>query len=140
MCMGRGSLSAQPPPVMWLLCACRYGDPLRCKVRPCTCCSACHRAHSSSLTRPTPHRVMPACLQVAPDFSCRLLDESYAAQNDTISKIQDVMVEYFKRRPGPLAQSGLDALKQSLAGIYYLPFQAAASLYFRFSGQSIPNR
>ena len=27
-----------------------------------------------------------------------------------------------------------------LAGIYYLPFQAGVMLYFRFSGQSIPNR
>ena len=79
-------------------------------------------------------------MQVAPDFSCRLMDESYGKENETITRIQDVMVDYFKQRTGPLAKSGLGALKQSMAGIYYLPFQAATSLFFRFSGQSIPNR
>lgn len=79
-------------------------------------------------------------MQVAPDFSIRLLDENFAKENATIDQIQGIMVDYFKQRPGPLAQSGLGALKQSMAGIVYLPFQAATSLYFRFSGQSIPNR
>ena len=68
------------------------------------------------------------------------MDETYDQENATIGKIQATMVDYFKKRPGPLAQSGLGALKQSMAGIYYLPFQAATSLFFRFSGQSIPNR
>ena len=51
-----------------------------------------------------------------------------------------MQVEYFKKRPGPLAKGGLSALKQSLAGIYYVPFPCGMSLYFRASGQSIPNR
>ena len=78
--------------------------------------------------------------QVAPDFSCRLLDRTYSKENQTISAIQELMVDYFKQRTGPLATGGIGALKQSMAGIYYLPFQAATSLFFRFSGQAIPNR
>ena len=31
-------------------------------------------------------------MQVAPDFSCRLLDETYAEPNATIARIQSVMV------------------------------------------------
>lgn len=85
------------------------------------------------------HRVL-LIEQVAPDFSCRLIDETYSKENSTIDRIQDVMVDYFKGRTGPLAKAGIGALKQSMAGIYYLPFQAATSLFFRFSGQSIPNR
>lgn len=50
------------------------------------------------------------------------------------------MVEYFQKRKGQLAKEGIGALKKSLAAIYYLPFQCGVNLYFRFSGQSIPNR
>ena len=41
-------------------------------------------------------------LQVCPDFSLRLLDETYAAENGTIAQIQAVMVDYFKARTGVL--------------------------------------
>ena len=56
------------------------------------------------------------------------------------AQIQGVMVEYFKKRQGPIAKAGIGALKKSLAAIYYLPFQCGVNLFFRFSGQSIPNR
>lgn len=56
------------------------------------------------------------------------------------AQIQGVMVEYFKQRQGPIAKAGIGALKKSLAAIYYLPFQCGVNLFFRFSGQSIPNR
>lgn len=55
-------------------------------------------------------------------------------------QIQDVMVEYFRKREGKMAKDGIGALQKSLAAIYYLPFQCGVNLYFRFSGQSIPNR
>lgn len=45
-------------------------------------------------------------------------------------------MEYFKKREGPMAKNGISALKKSLAGIYYLPFQCGVNLYFRFSGRS----
>ncbi|BDA45526.1 hypothetical protein COCOBI_07-3130 [Coccomyxa sp. Obi] len=82
----------------------------------------------------------PLRCKVSPEFSIRLQDQDYAAENATISKIQDVMVDYFQKREGPLAKAGIGALKKSLAAIYYLPFQCGVNLYFRFSGQSIPNR
>ncbi|KAK9831583.1 hypothetical protein WJX74_001220 [Apatococcus lobatus] len=82
----------------------------------------------------------PLRTKVAPEFSLRLLDESYAADNAQIGKIQDLMVDYFKTRTSDLARGGLNALRLSMAGLYYLPFQAGISLFFRFSGQSIPNR
>ena len=50
-------------------------------------------------------------MQVAPEFSLRLLDETYAADNDQISKIQDLMVDYFKTRTSDLARGGLNALR-----------------------------
>ena len=40
-----------------------------------------------------------------------------------LAQIQGVMVDYFKQRQGPMAKDGIDALKKSLAAIYYLPFQ-----------------
>ena len=49
-------------------------------------------------------------------------------------QIQDVMVEYFRKREGPMAKDGISALQKSLAAIYYLPFQCGVNLYFRFSG------
>ncbi|CAL8470879.1 g10421 [Coccomyxa elongata] len=82
----------------------------------------------------------PLRCKVSPEFSIRLQDQDYAAENATISKIQDVMVDYFHKREGPLAKAGIGALKKSLAAIYYLPFQCGVNLYFRFSGQSVPNR
>ena len=50
-------------------------------------------------------------MQVAPDFSVRLLDESYTDENTQIGKIQDLMVDYFKTRTSNLAQGGLNALR-----------------------------
>ena len=50
-------------------------------------------------------------VQVAPEFSLRLLDESYAADNAQIGKIQDLMVDYFKTRTSDLARGGLNALR-----------------------------
>ena len=52
-------------------------------------------------------------MQVAPEFSLRLLDESYAADNAQIGKIQDLMVDYFKTRTSDLARGGLNALRCS---------------------------
>ena len=49
-------------------------------------------------------------------------------------QIQDVMVEYFRKREGPMAKDRISALQKSLAAIYYLPFQCGVNLYFRFSG------
>ena len=50
-------------------------------------------------------------MQVAPDFSVRLLDESYAADNTQISKIQDLMVDYFKTRTSDVSKGGWNALR-----------------------------
>ena len=52
-------------------------------------------------------------------------------------QIQDVMVEYFRKRDGPMAKDGISALQKSLAAIYYLPFQCGVNLYFRFSGMQL---
>ena len=46
-------------------------------------------------------------MQVSPEFSIRLLDETYQKENDTIQQIQDHMVEYFRGREGPLAKDGI---------------------------------
>ena len=40
----------------------------------------------------------------------------------------------------PSDEQNLLGCRLSMAGLYYLPFQAGISLFFRFSGQSIPNR
>ena len=37
----------------------------------------------------------------------RLMDESYGKENKIIQEIQDKMVDYFKKRPGKLAQEGI---------------------------------
>lgn len=79
-------------------------------------------------------------VKVCPQISLRILDADYLEQNKTISQIQDIMVGYFSKRDSDLARNSIGALKKSHAGIYYLPFQSAMSLNFRFSGQSIPNR
>merc|ERR1712093_525750 len=47
---------------------------------------------------------------------------------------------YFANRPTSIARSGLTALGNTMAGIYYIPFKTGISLQFSFSGQSIPNR
>lgn len=82
----------------------------------------------------------PLRCKVQPEFSLRILDDSYAKENKKISQIQSVMEGYFGQRQGRLAREGMDALRRSMAGIFYLPFLTGASLNFRFAGQSIPNR
>ena len=47
---------------------------------------------------------MPLDLQVCPDFSLRLLDETYGAENGTIAEIQAVMVDYFRARTGAFSK------------------------------------
>ena len=52
-----------------------------------------------------------ACLtplpQVTPEFSVRLMDESFHRENETIQQIQGKMVQYFQGRSGKLAQDGI---------------------------------
>jgi len=50
------------------------------------------------------------------------------------------MMAYYVQRDTPLARSGLTALSNTMAGIYFIPFKTGISLQFSFSGQSIPNR
>jgi len=82
----------------------------------------------------------PLRVKVIPDFSLRFVDETYAEANQTMSQIQDHMINYFKSRETSLCKAGLSALSNCMSAIYYIPFQAGMSLHFRFSGQSIPNR
>lgn len=70
----------------------------------------------------------------------RFLDDTYAEQNATIRVIQDHMMEYFRGRDTKIARDGLNALANTMAGIYFIPFKTGISLQFSFSGQSIPNR
>lgn len=46
-------------------------------------------------------------MQVTPEFSVRLLDETFQKENDTIQDIQKEMVKYFLGRSGSLAQNGI---------------------------------
>eukprot|EP01025_Chloroclados_australasicus_P045610 TRINITY_DN49_c0_g1_i1.p1 TRINITY_DN49_c0_g1~~TRINITY_DN49_c0_g1_i1.p1 ORF type:complete len:916 (-),score=51.99 TRINITY_DN49_c0_g1_i1:206-2953(-) len=82
----------------------------------------------------------PLRCKVCPQFSIRLLDEQFTNENKKIEEIHALMVDYFAKRPSQMAQDGLQSLRQTTAGIYYLPFLCADNLHFRFSGQSIPNR
>lgn len=82
----------------------------------------------------------PLRVKATPDFSLRFLDETYGEQNKLIADIQGHMVEYFKGRNTKIANAGLTALQNTMAGIYYIPFKTGISLQFSFSGQSIPNR
>lgn len=82
----------------------------------------------------------PLRIKIIPDFSIRLLDDEYTDANKQIETVQKHMIDYFKKFNTELSQKGLFTLDNSMAGIYYLPFQCAMSLHFRFSGQNIPNR
>ena len=50
------------------------------------------------------------------------------------------MENYFRGRDTKIARDGLNALANTMAGIYFIPFKTGISLQFSFSGQSIPNR
>lgn len=66
----------------------------------------------------------------------RFLDEDYEEANKIIASIQSDMVEYFSKRDTDLSKKGLHALKESMAGIYYIPFQVGKRTCFcemRFS-------
>lgn len=82
----------------------------------------------------------PLRVKQCPDFSLRFLDETYHTENDVIKEIQALICKYYSSRPTRLAQAGLTALSNTLAGIYYIPFKTGSSLVFAYSGQSIPNR
>jgi len=78
----------------------------------------------------------PLRIKVIPDFSVRFVDSGYAEGNLRIEEIKKFMVKHFKGRDKELAKKGVAAVENSFAAIYYLPFQCATSLHFRFSGQS----
>lgn len=82
----------------------------------------------------------PLRTKIIPDFSLRFLDKGYDKENKTINTIKDLMAVYFKKRNSRFSKQGINALNNSFAGIYYLPFHTGMSCHFRFSGQSIPNR
>jgi hypothetical protein len=82
----------------------------------------------------------PLRVKATPDISLRFLDESFAKENVAIADIQTRMMGYFESRGTELSQQGLTALKNTMAGLYFIPFKTGISLQFSFSGQSIPNR
>ncbi len=82
----------------------------------------------------------PLRVKVIPDFSIRFLDEEYQEENQEIEKIKSTVISLFEKRNTELAKSGIKSVNNCMAGIYYLPFNSAMSLHFKFSGQSIPNR
>jgi hypothetical protein len=82
----------------------------------------------------------PLRVKATPDLSLRFLDDSFAVENVAIADIQARLMAYYESRDTPLARGGLAALKNTLAGIYFIPFKTGISLQFSFSGQSIPNR
>ena len=73
-------------------------------------------------------------------MSLRFLDEAFSSENAIIADIQKRMEEWYVARGTPLAKAGLQALSNTFAGIYFIPFKTGISLQFSFSGQSIPNR
>jgi hypothetical protein len=79
-------------------------------------------------------------VKATPDFSLRFLDDSYAKENEIINTIQNTMMEYFQRRNTTISNNSLTALRNTMVGIYYIPFKTGMSLQFSFSGQSVPNR
>lgn len=82
----------------------------------------------------------PMRAKQGPDFSLRLLDDTYDSQNLTIQKIHALICKYYTSRKTKLSADGLTALGNTIAGIYYIPFKTGCSLVFSYSGQSIPNR
>ena len=63
-------------------------------------------------------------VKVSPEFSIRLMDETYSEQNAIIQEIQDKMVAYFKQRPAKLAQDGISG-KPLKAADRHPPFYLA---------------
>ena len=82
----------------------------------------------------------PLRAKQGPDFSLRLLDETYASENSQIKEIHKLICKYYSARKTRLSADGLTALSNTMAGIYYIPFKTGCSLVFSYSGQSIPNR
>lgn len=82
----------------------------------------------------------PLRVKVIPDFSIRFLDDEYKEENQEIEKIKNTVISLFEKRNTELAEAGIKSVNNCMAGIYYLPFNAAMSLHFKFAGQSIPNR
>lgn len=82
----------------------------------------------------------PLRVKATPDMSLRFLDETYAKENAAIADIQHRLMKFYEARGTKLADLGLKALSNTMAGIYFIPFKTGSSLQFSFSGQSIPNR
>lgn len=82
----------------------------------------------------------PLRVKATPDMSLRFLDDTYASENAVIADIQRRLEQWYTERATPLARAGLQALSNTFAGIYYIPFKTGISLQFSFSGQAIPNR
>lgn len=68
------------------------------------------------------------------------MDDSFQAENNTIASIKRLICDFYAGRETELSRSGLTALGNTMAGIYYIPFKCGCSLIFSYSGQSIPNR
>lgn len=86
------------------------------------------------------HYADPLGVKIIPDFSVRFLDPTHEASNQTAVTKQQELIAYYEPSPSEVAQTGMSPLRNSQAGIYYLPFVTGMSLHFKFSGQSLPNR
>lgn len=82
----------------------------------------------------------PLKVKVIPDFSLRFIDPEYGDVNKRIEDIHELLIKYYEDRGTEVVKKGIGAFRSSKAAAYYIPFQSAMSLQFRFAGQSIPNR
>jgi hypothetical protein len=58
-----------------------------------------------------------------------LLDETFKKDNEIIQNtIKNEMIDYFNTRKSSVSQNGIFTLKNSMAGIYYLPFQTGIQI------------
>ena len=127
-----------------------YGDPLRVKVSPefsLRLQDADYAPQNATISRiqGVMLQYFQACLQPPGSSDVLTLPSCQDAEMECgcaviYSLVVSDAIRETQARTGKFAREGIAALEQSMAAIYYLPFQCAVSLYFRFSGQSIPNR
>ncbi|WKZ29939.1 MAG: hypothetical protein QY314_03965 [Candidatus Dojkabacteria bacterium] len=82
----------------------------------------------------------PLGVKIIPDFSLRFTDESHEQAQASFKASQQILDAYYSVRDNEFSKKGLQALRNSLACVSYLPFQTGMSVHFKFAGQSIPNR
>ncbi len=82
----------------------------------------------------------PLAVKIIPDFSVRFPDVNPDVDEKEFEVIKNVLVDYYKDRNTENTKRQIPSLSRSHASVCFIAFNTSQDQYFKFAGQSLPNR